>query len=202
MALPATVRVKLSSEAAGSIAITPVVVQELPIRELVGHMLAIAGKDEARLREILRRGSLVSGASRLRWTGWDADIESFRELLATFPDPDPTLEFAPARCTRAVLTGGRQAIEIGREAAATRGLFRRSGFWEELMQMVSGSEPVYAGYSYRDNADRYRCLLTAGSCARLRAAAQSLRHSTLRDRIQVEAFSVAEVYTERYPIQR
>jgi hypothetical protein len=197
MALPATVRVKLSSEAAGAIAITPVVVQDLPIRDLVGHMLAVAGKDEARLCDILLRGSLVAGASRLRWAGWAADRDSLRELLAAFPDPDPTRAFAPACCSRAVLTGGRQAIEIGREAAASRGMFRRRGFWEELMEMVSGSEPVYAGYSYRDGADRYRCLLTAGTCARLRAAAQSLRHSTLRARIQTEGFGVAEVYTER-----
>jgi hypothetical protein len=197
MALPATVRVKLSSEAAGAIAITPVVVQELPIRELVGHVLTVAGKDEDRLREILLRGSLLSGASRFRWTGWEAERESLCELLSTFPDPDPTIAFAPSRCTRAVLTGGRQAIEIGREAAASRGLFRRSGFWDELMQMVSSSGPVYAGYSYRDGADRYRCLLTAATCARLRAAAQNLRHSTLRARIQAEAFAVAEVYTAR-----
>jgi len=197
MALPATVRVKLSSEAAGAIAITPVVVQELSIRELVGHMLAIAGKDEARLREILLRGSLVSGASRFRWTGWEVDGDSLRELLAGFPDPDPTLAFAPARCTRAVLTGGRHAIEIARDAAAGRGLFRRATFWEELMEMISASAPVYAGYSYRDAADRYRCLLTAGTCARLRAAAQTLRHSTLRERIQRESFQVVEVYTGR-----
>ncbi len=197
MALPATVRVKLSSEAAGGIAITPVVVQELPIRELVGHMLAVAGKDEARLREILLRGLLVSGASRLRWAGWEADCQSLRDLLTSFPDPDPTLAFAPARCTRAVLSGGRQPIEISREAAAGRGLFRRSGFWQELMQMVGGSGPVYAGYSYRDAADRYRCLLASGTCARLRAAAQNLRHSTLRDRIQSEAFAAVEVYTQR-----
>ncbi len=65
------------------------------------------------------------------------------------------------------------------------------------MQIVSGSVPVYAGYSYRDGADRYRCLLTAGACARLRAAAQTLRHSTLRARVQSEAFAVVEVYTER-----
>jgi hypothetical protein len=202
MALPTTVRVKLSTEAAGAIMITPVVVQELPIRDLVGYMLAVAGKDEGRLYEILLRGSLVSGASRLRWPGWEADRESLREMLATFPDPDPTLEFAAGRCTRAVLTGGRLAIEIGREAASSGGLFRRSGFWEELMEMVSASAPVYAGYSYRDAADRYRCLLTAGTCARLRAAAQSLRHSTLRARIQTEAFAVVEVYTERRPVQR
>ena len=47
MALPATVRVKLSSEAAESISLTPVVVQELPIRELVEHMLGVTGKDVA-----------------------------------------------------------------------------------------------------------------------------------------------------------
>jgi len=197
MALPATVRVKLSTEAAGAISITPVVVQELPISDLVGHMLAIAGKDEARLCEILLRGSLVSGASRLRWAGWEADRQGLRELLAVFPDPDPTLVFAPSRCIRAVLTGGRQPIAISREAAASRGLFRRRGFWEELMEMAIGSGPVYAGYSYRDAADRYRCLLSAGTCARLRAAAQSLRHSTLRARIQTETFAVVEVYAER-----
>jgi len=198
MALPATVRVKLSSEAAGAIVITPVVVQELPMRELVGHMLAVAGKDEARLCEILLRGSLVSGGSRFRWTGWEADRETLRELLAGFPDPDPTLAFAPARCTRAVLTGGRQAIDIAREAAAaSRGIFRRAEFWDELMQLVGASDPVYAGYSYRDGADRYRCLLSAGTCARLRAVAQHLRHRTLRDRIQSEAFQAAEVYAAR-----
>ena len=89
MALPQTVRVKLSSEVAEAISITPVVVQELAVRELVEHLLGIAGKDERRIRELLLRGTLVSGASRFRWAGWDADIESLRELLATFPDADP-----------------------------------------------------------------------------------------------------------------
>ena len=50
MALPPTVRVKLSSEAAGSISLTPVVVQEFAIRELVENILAVTGKDEARVR--------------------------------------------------------------------------------------------------------------------------------------------------------
>ena len=79
MALPQTVRVKLSSEVAEAISITPVVLQELPVRELVEHLLGIAGKDESRIREILRRGTLVSGASRFRWAGWEADLESLRE---------------------------------------------------------------------------------------------------------------------------
>src|SRR6185436_12452080 len=133
MALPDTVRVKLSSEAAESITLTPVVLQELPIRELIEHILGIAGKDESRIREILLRGTLVSGASRFRWAGWEADAASLQEALAQFPDPDPSTAFAAERCIRATLRGGRQAIEIPREAAERKPLFQRSTFWALLM---------------------------------------------------------------------
>src|ERR1041384_8360341 len=129
MALPETVRVKLSSEAAESIALTPVVVQELPVRELVEHMLGTTGKDEPRIREILLRGSMVSGASRFRWAGWEADPSGLRELLGTFPDPDPQRVYAAERCIRAVLRGGRQAIEVTREAGQRKSLFQRGAFW-------------------------------------------------------------------------
>ena len=78
MSLPPTVRVKLSSEAAESISITPVVVQEMPVRELVEYMMGVTGKDEARIAELLLRGSLVSGASRFRWVGWEAAREDLR----------------------------------------------------------------------------------------------------------------------------
>ena len=93
MPLPETIRVKLSSEAADYVSLTPVVVQEIPLRDLVEHMLGVTGKDEARVRDLLLRGTLVSGASRFRWTGWEADIESVRVLLAAFPDPDPARAF-------------------------------------------------------------------------------------------------------------
>jgi hypothetical protein len=59
MALPEVIRVKLSSEDAGAISITPVVVQEMLLRELVEHMLGVVGKDHARVREILIRGMLA-----------------------------------------------------------------------------------------------------------------------------------------------
>jgi hypothetical protein len=127
MSLPATVRVKLSSEAAGSISITRVVVQDLPVRDLVEHMLGITGKDEARVRELLLRGTLVSGASRFRWTGWEADLDGLRELLATFPGDDPARPFASARCVRAVLRGGRQPWRFrARPARANRCCERRA----------------------------------------------------------------------------
>src|SRR5205807_2030704 len=98
MALPQTVRVKLSTEAAEAISITPVLVQELPVRELVEHMLGVTGKDESRIRELLLRGTVVSGASRFRWAGWEPELDSLRELLATFPDPEPERPFAGDRC--------------------------------------------------------------------------------------------------------
>ena len=112
MPLPDTIRVKLSSEAAEYVSITPVVVQEMPVRDLVEHMLGITGKDEARVRDLLLRGTLVSGASRFRWTGLEAQPESIRTMLASFPDADPSRPLDAAQCMRVVLRGPRQPIGI------------------------------------------------------------------------------------------
>ena len=197
MALPQTVRVKLSSEAAEAISLTPVVVQELPLRDLVEHMLGVAGKDEPRIRELLRRGTLVSGASRFRWTGWEADLGGLRELLSTFPDPDPARAFAAERCIRAVLRGGRQAIEISREAGLRKSLFQRETFWDRLMGVMAAVSPAYGGYSYRDRADRYTRELARAETETIRAAAESVKFSTLRDQIRTTGFGAAELYVTR-----
>ncbi len=197
MALPETVRVKLSSEAAESISLTPVVVQQLPIRELIEHILGIAGKDKPRIREILLRGTLVSGASRFRWIGWPVDDEGLREILAAFPDPDPSLPFLAGRCMRAILRGGRQAIEISREVGERKSLFQRSTFWHLLMEVVAAAPPVYIGYSYRDRADRFLREFTRGEADRLRAASDAVRYSTLKDQIRSNAFGQAELYVTR-----
>ena len=197
MPLPQTVRIKLSSEAAEAISLTPVVVQELPIRELIEHMLGVTGKDEPRLREILVRGSMVSGASRFRWAGWEPDLESLREVLSTFPDADPSLPFAVERCVRVVLRGGRQPIEIAREAAMRKSLFQRETFWERLMQVISSAAPEYGAYSYRDRADRYVRQLSHGEAEAIRAACESVKFSTLRDQIRNVAFAAAELFVVR-----
>jgi hypothetical protein len=199
MALPPTVRVKLSSEVAESISITPVVGQDMPVRELVEYMLGVTGKDEARIRELLLRGSLVSGASRFRWTGWDAGLENLRELLATFPDPDPSRSFAAAHCTRATLRGGRQPIEIAREAATRKGLFQRQSFWDVLMTVTAGAAPAYAGYSYRERADRFLREFTHAEVGQLRAASGLVRYTILSDQIRTVAFTQAELYVVREP---
>ena len=197
MPLPPTIRVKLSSEAAEAIAMTPVVVQELPIREFLDHMLGVTGKDIVRMREILLRGTMVAGASRFRWTGRAVEDEELRELLAEFPDADPSRAFAAVRCVRLVLRGGRQPVEVRREAAAQKGLFHRQAFWDVLMEVVAAAPLGYAGYSYRDRADRFQRDLSVAETERLRAAADSVKYSTLRDQIRMVAFTSVEVLATR-----
>ncbi|HTS29814.1 MAG TPA: hypothetical protein VMH81_28280 [Bryobacteraceae bacterium] len=197
MALPQTIRVKLSSEAAGAISLTPVVVQELPMRELVEHMLGVVGKDEARIQELLLRGTLVSGASRFRWAGLEAESEALREILATFPDPEPSRPFAAERCVRATLRGGRHSIEIPRQAAARKGMFQRRTFWDLLIEVLGAERMSYAGYSYRERADRYLRELTVPESARLREASGLVKYSTLGEQIRSVAFQQAELWVER-----
>jgi transposase-like protein len=197
MALPQTVRVKLSSEEAGAISLTAVVVQELPVRDLVEHLLGVTGKDGPRIREVLRRGTLVSGASRFRWTGWEADAESVMELLASFPDADPSRPFAAERCVRAILRGGGRVCEIAREVGSRKGLLQRTSFWDVLMEVAGAAGAAYAGYSYKDRADRYLRELSAAEGQRLRAASDAVKFSTLRDQIRLGAFAQAELFVGR-----
>src|SRR5579864_794048 len=201
MPLPDTIRVKLSSEAAEYVSITPVVVQEMPLRDLVEHMLGVTGKDEARVRDLLLRGTLVSGASRFRWTGWDADAESVRTLLAAFPDPDPARAFNASQCTRAVLRGPRQPITIPRDAAERRGvvasLLRRKSFWDHLMSIAESHESQYSGYSYRDRADVFHLPLSAPDVQHIREAARLVRYTALQAQIRNVAIESARLYVPR-----
>src|SRR5687767_11708830 len=98
MSLPRTIRVKISSEHVESIGLTPVVSRDMPLDELITYLLGVTGKDSARVREILSRGSLVAGASRFRWTAFDSLETDIVACLARFPDPDPSIPFDGAGC--------------------------------------------------------------------------------------------------------
>lgn len=194
--MPESVRVRLSSEEAGSISLTRVVVRDLPVRELVEHLLAFTGKDEARVRELLLRGSMVVGASRFRWQGWDPGAEDVRAMLGTFPDSEPGRPFVPERCRRAVLRGTR-AVEITREAGERKTLFRRASFWDVLMDVAAGGTPRYLDYCYRERADRYQLALTPAALDVLRDAAGLVAFSTLRDRVRTGSFETVELFVAR-----
>jgi hypothetical protein len=197
MPLPEFIQVKLSSEAAESISITRVIVQQMPLRQLVEQMLALTGKDLARIRDLLLRGTLVSGASRYRWSGWDADEAALAEMLAGFPDPDPGRPFSADRCVRAVLRSGRHTIDMPRQVGARKPLLGRSSFWDLLMDVAQDAGSSYAGYSYRERADCYRVEFPVTAAERLRAGAGALRYTTLRDQIRTAGVLSAEFYVER-----
>ena len=197
MPLPESVRVKLSSEAAESISITPVVIRDIPTRELIEHMLGVTGKDVARLHGLLLRGTLVSGASRFRWAGWDADSDDIRALLATFPDRDPDRPFTPQHCIRAALRGPGRLIEIPREVGVRKPLFRRGSFWDTLMGVAASSELRYVDYSYRDRADCYAAALSVAAVERLRDNARLVKYSTLQEQIRRTNLESVELYVTR-----
>jgi hypothetical protein len=193
------VRVRISSEAAGQITLTPVISQEMRIEDLLAILLGAVGKDAARVGEMLARGAVVQGASRFRWEPINAEVASIESALETFPGAEPQRPFDARRCFQARLRGARGNVELPREIADRRRLFARRSFWSALMDIAAAFPPGYIGYSYRDRADEYRIILSNHAASQLisqvNEAAGMLKHAGLKDqvrRLDVEAleFSV------------
>lgn len=197
MPLPETIRVKVSSESAGYMSLTPVVVRDMPLRELVELMLGVAGKDAARVQELLRRGALVSGASRFRWAGWETGRGEIEALLATFPDSDPKRPFSGRHVVHAVLRGPACHIEISREAGTSRRFLRLRTFWDALLETAGAGVPRYLEYSHKHRADCFRLELQAGAAESLRREARLLRYSSLENQVRNAAIEAVDFYVAR-----
>lgn len=197
MALPETVRVKLSPENAGYLSVAPVIIQEMPLRELVGRMLGVAGKRAERIRDLLLRGALVSGATRFRWSGFEADLKDLAQLLATFPEAEPARPFAPARCVRVVLSGPHGRIEISREAGQRRRWLRRASFWDLLLSLAAEAPLEYQEYSYKEGADLYRLRVSAAAAVSLRSHAALLRYRRLENQVRTAQFEEVVFFVNR-----
>jgi hypothetical protein len=198
MALPNTIRVKLISDEAGSITITPVVVQEMPLRELLERVLAHCGKDAKRVARLLERGTLVQGASRFTWEGFTAQEEDLAETLAMFPDPEPDRPCDPDRCVLVVLhftQGG--AAEVEPQPLRKKRLLQGKAFWDVLLATLQELCVAYAGYSYRESADKYRLDLPTREAGRLQQAGGLLAYSSLSHRIKTVPLSAIDFYTAR-----
>ena len=190
--LPPVVRVKISSEAAGAIALSPVVVQEIQTTELVRLMLGVARKDVDRIVDLLARGSLVSGASRFRWEPLTTNATQIAELLRSYPDDDPLrpLDWNLLRSVRF------RSFELLREEMTpTRWLKRRSFF--QALSSLKGDRLHYVEYSYKESADVYRGSLSAEEHNEVRAAASLLPHPALRTRIAQADLSPLTVLISR-----
>ena len=176
---------------------TPVVVREMPLRELVDFLLGVMGKDFERIRETLMRGTFATGASRFRWEGWEPDPGALQDLLRTFPDGEPGRPFEPSRCLRATFHAGALRVEVGREAAAKRHMFQRRTFWDVLMDFAKSAIPQYVCYSYRERADRYRVPLAPSALASLLDSSRNLRYGHLAGQLRGLPADAIELDVER-----
>ncbi len=195
MAAPENVRVKLSSEAAGTISLTPVVVRDMPLRELIEEIAAVRGKDAVRIAETLTRGSVTEGATRFRWQPVELSDAELASALALLPDDEPARAFDAGRCTQALFTGPGIRIAVSRELAEARRLFRRTSFWSQLPRIAGTLQ--YVTYSYRERADIFRAPLSVEQREGIRAALPALKHAALARRIRLTPFDAIEFIVMR-----
>lgn len=184
MPLPRTIRVKYTEEEAEYVSIRPLVQQEFRGAELVDMILTVTGKDPARIQQILRSGTVVFHSYRYWWQGFDADSATLAEVLAGYPDSDPSRQFRAEICTEIILESGgsvaSHSIRLRREEVSRRRLLRGRSFWDCLLEVARETPPAYREYSYALRGDLYSSALTPTQIGRLagdavRYASRSLR---------------------------
>jgi hypothetical protein len=195
--LPETIRTKITSESAGYISLTPVEQRDIPFVELVERILALTGKNPRRIHEILERGSLISGPARYRWEGIQAGEADLAGVLARFPDAEPQRPFDASKCRLATLRSQRSVLELSREAASLRRLFKRQNFWDVLLPAVGRLSPRYERYSYAERADVYTVRLSPDAASLLRSQAPLLKYSALAQQLQMMEIENVELIVER-----
>ena len=181
------IEVKYSEDLAQFAEVRPVRRQPMSLHELVGLVLTATGKHPDRVRERLRSGTCPYNVYRYWWEGFEIEEAALAEVLAEFPDPDPTRPFQREACQWARLSDASQPVAhtllIEKAEAAARRWLRRWSFWDSLLDSLAGHPLTYQEYSYVHRADIYRMEVTGEICARLAEAAQRLARRGLRERL-------------------
>jgi hypothetical protein len=187
--LPETIAVRYTEEDAGYVTVRPLVRQTFRLDELLDMILSVAGKDAARVRQLLHSGTIVYHFFRYSWAGFDANDTELAAALARFPDADPARPFPPGQCTLAIIESGgispRPLMELDRAAGSKRRMFRGKSYWERLLEIAAENNPSYQKYSYGRRADLYRLDLDAENIARITEAANRLATGKLRSALRV-----------------
>jgi hypothetical protein len=189
MPLPETISVRYTEEEAGYVTVRPLVRQTFRLDELLDMILSVAGKDVARVRQLLHAGTVVYHFYRYSWSGIDVDEAELAAALARFPDADPSRPFDAGKCANAVFDGAgvnpRHLLDLHRAVASKRRWFRGESFWGRLMEIATEEKPLYQKYSYSRRADLYRLDLDAETISRIEEAANRLASGKLRPALRV-----------------
>lgn len=189
MPLPESIPVRYTEEEAGYVTVRPLVRQTFRLHELLDMILSVAGKDVARVRQLLRSGTVVYHFYRYTWAGFDASEAELAAALAEFPDADPARPFSAANCTNAIFEGGganqKRLLDLHRATASRRRLLRGQSFWERLMTIAAEESLAYQKYSHGLRADLYHLALNADNISRIAEAANRLATAKLRSALRV-----------------
>jgi hypothetical protein len=178
------IAVKYSEDTAQFAELRPVRRQPMTLQELVGLVLVTTGKQPARLRERLQKGTCTYNIYRYWWDGFALDDATLSAVLAEFPDPDPSRLFHAPECVWMRLYDAQEPVPhsalIEKHEAKRRRWFRGQSLWNFLLEFACSRPPAYLDYSYYHRADLYRRELTPADCARLRQASERLASRALK----------------------
>ena len=177
------IQVKLMSEAAEYVSVSHVIQKDYTLAELVEAMLPIVGKNAGRILQLLRVGTLSTGGFRYRWEGREYEPEVVREIMASFPGPDPGRNFEAEKCFMVRFRRGLETLDLRKKVAARQGLFARESFWDVLLQLTADGLK-YADYSYADRADIFGYRLTQEASKSLRAIYPLLKPRSAGERME------------------
>jgi hypothetical protein len=187
--LPETIPVRYTEEEAGYVTVRPLVKQTFRLDELLDMILSVAGKDVARVQQLLHSGTVVYHFFRYSWTGFDVPDAELAAALAKFPDADPSRAFPPEKCSNAIFDAAganpRHLLDLDLQTGSKRRLFHGESFWDALMKIAAEDKPAYESYSYGRRADLYRLFLDGENSSRIDVAVEKLATGKLRSALRV-----------------
>ena len=111
------------------------------------------------------------------------------EILAKYPDAEPSREFRASECSEVILESGgapaARSIRLRRDAAGKKRLLRSRSFWDCLMDLAREAAPLYREYSYALRGDVYWSALTKERVMRLASDAERYAPRALRVQLGV-----------------
>ena len=176
------IRVKMMSEAAEYVTISPVVQRDHTLAELIELMLPVLGRDADRIGQLLRAGTFSNGDFRYRWQAAEVTPEEITLVLSSLPGPDPSREFRLENCHRVRFRRGAESLDLSRERAEKKSLFARQSFWDGLRAFADHGLN-YADYSYADKADVFTRPLDKDGLEQLIALLPLLKARSTADRL-------------------